>query len=291
MPKIHLYKKTQQSGFTLIEILIAVAIMVLLSALTIAAFSTLNKQVSLDTTSQNILSVLRRARSQTLASENESTYGVHFETSKYVLFKGTSYTNGAAYNKEFNLSETEIYAVTLAGGVSDVVFDRIRGTTSQSGTVSTRLSLDTSKTNTVSIDPSGQVSLSNTLTTTGSRLSDSRHLHYDLGWSIQNSTTLTLTWTDAPNPTVTQNIAMIGFFNVGKSSFDWSGTITVNSVDQVLRIHTHSLDATSTILSISRDVRYNTKALSVSIDGKNIVSYTAAGVATVGAYGGTMSVQ
>ena len=284
-------KPPNSEGFTLIEILIAVAILMLLAFLAIASFTTFRQQVEIDSSSQNILSTLRLARSKTLASESEDNYGVHFQADKYVLFKGTSYNPDDSSNNEYTLTDSEIFSISLNGEGSDVIFNRVRGTTDEDGSVSIRLLSDSSRTHTININSYGQVSVSDTVTTSSTRDMDSRHLHFDLGWSIQNSTTLTLAFTDSPNPPVTQNITMAGFFNVGKTIFDWSGTIIVNGSDQVLRVHTHSLDAFNTALSITRDVRYNDKALTVSIDGQAVVSYTAAGVATVGAFGGTMTVQ
>ncbi len=285
MPK----KLFNQGGFTLIELLISIAILLIVTTLVIFSLRTFGRQVEIDSVGQDILSTLRLARSKTLASEGETTYGVHFESGKYVLFSGSSYTAGAAGNKEYNLSESEINSITLTGGGSEVIFDRIRGTTSYDGTVSVRLTSDTSQARTIIINPSGQVSLSQTVTTSDTRTKDSRHLHFVLqSWSIYNSTTLTLNY---PNDSVTQNVTMASYFNAGKTEFDWSGTIAVGGSDQVLRIHTHSLTVSATTLSIDRDLRYNNKALTVSIDGKQIVSYTAGGTATVGAYGGSMTVQ
>jgi prepilin-type N-terminal cleavage/methylation domain-containing protein len=280
-----------QKGFTFIEILIAVVILVLITLLMLASFTTLRQQVEIDSSSQNILSVLRLARSKTLASESEDSYGVHFQSDKYVLFKGTTYNALDSNNKDYTLTDSEINSISLNGGGGDVIFNRIRGTTDEYGTVTIRLLTDTSKTHTININNYGQVSLNDTVTVSSTRVFDSRHLHFNLGWSIQNSTTLTLAYTDSPNPPVTQNIAMSGYFNVGKTLFDWSGTVDVNGAEQELRIHTHSLDAFNTTLSINRDIRYNNKALTVSVDGQTIVTYTAAGVATVGAFGGTMTVQ
>lgn len=276
-------------GFTLIEIVISLGILAILAALTFTSYSNLQRQLDIDTTAQNIISVIKLARTNTTASNSESNYGVHFETGKYVLFTGNSYTAGAATNKEYSLNSSEIYATSLNGGGSEVIFDRIRGTTSQPGTVSVRLVDQTNQTAVISITAAGQVSISNNLTQNNTRIADSRHLHFDLGWSIQTATTLTLAFSDTP--TVTQNIAMAGFFDAPKSEFDWSGTTDVNGTDQVLRVHTHTLNTTNTVLSVHRDIRYNTKTLTVSIDGKQIVTYTAAGVATIGAFGGVMSVQ
>lgn len=284
-------KPLKPEGFSLIEILIGVAILFLIAFLAIASFTTFRQQVEIDSSSQNILSILRLARSKTLASESEDNYGVHFQSDKYVLFKGAAYDSNDSSNREYILTDSEIYSITLNGGGSDVIFNRIRGTTDEYGSVAIRLIVDTSKANTININSYGQVSVSDAVVTSSTRVTDSRHLHFDLGWSIQNSTTLTLAFTDSPNPPVTQNVAMAGYFNVGKTAFDWSGTITVNGSDQILRVHTHSLDAFNTTLTITRDIRYNNKALTVSIDGQAVVSYTAAGVATVGAFGGTMTVQ
>lgn len=281
----------KESGFTLIEILVSIAVILIITILTLFSLTTLNKQVSIDSASQNILSTLRFARSQTLASKNQTTYGVHFETSKFVLFSGTSYDASATSNKDYTLGEAEISDISLNGAGSEVIFARIRGTTTQFGTVTVRLTSDISKTKTININSSGQVSITDSTSNPTARVTDSRHLHFDLGWSIQTATTLTLTFHDSPNPDTTQNIAMAGFFDGPKSVFDWSGTVTVGGSDQILQVHTHSLDAFNTTLSITRDKRYNTKALDVSIDSKAIVSYSAAGIATVGAYGGTLTPQ
>lgn len=281
----------KNNGFTLIEILIAIGIILIITVVTLFSLSTLNKQVSLESASQNILSTLRLARSQTLASKSQSAYGVHFETTKYVLFTGTSYTDGAAGNKEYLLGDSEISSISLNGAGGEVVFARIRGSTTQYGSVVVRLTSDTNKSKTINIDSSGQVSLNDTITSPTARLADSRHLHFDLSWSLQTAVTLTLTFHNSLNPDTVQNIAMAGFFDGPKSVFDWSGTVDVNGSNQTLRVHTHSLDAFDTELSITRDKRYNDKAVDVSIDSKAIVSFSAAGVATVGAYGGTMTTQ
>ncbi len=278
-------------GFTLIELLVATGILAILMAIAFAGFRIFSKQVDVDSTAQQIISTLQLAQNRTLASENETSYGVHFETSKYVFFKGTTYNSADSSNKVYNLSRVEIYQINLAGGATDVVFDRVKGTTADSGNVVIRSTLDTAKIATITVNFLGEASLQGSSAPAGTRITDTRHLHFNLGWSIQSSSTLTLVFSDPPNPDVTQNISMAPYFNSGKTVFDWSGSIDVNGSSQTPRIHTHSLDATNTLLSVHRDRQKNTKAVQISIDGKGIVSYTAAGAATVGSFGGTMSVQ
>jgi prepilin-type N-terminal cleavage/methylation domain-containing protein len=286
MPKLQTDKLfLKQGGFTLIELLVATAIILLITAIVIFSLRTFGQQIEIESTGQNILSTLRLARSQTLASEGETNYGVHFENDKFVLFSGSNYIAGASSNKEYKLVDSEINNIALNGGGNEVIFERIRGSTSQHGTVTVRLTVENNRAFTININPSGQVSYSEAVTTSDTRIKDSRHLHFDLGSSIQGATTLTLSFTDLPNPPVIQNISMAANFSGGPppTSFDWSGTVNVNGSDQVLKIHTHSLDSTNTILSIHRDRRYNNKALTVLIDGLQIVSYTALdGIATKG---------
>lgn len=123
---------------------------------------------------------------------------------------------------------------------------------------------------------------------------DSRHLEFDLenpfgyGWSIQGATTLTLVFSDSPNPDITKNVTMANFFSGGATGFGWEDEVDVNGDTEELRVHTHYIDSNDTVLSIHRDQILNNKAVAISIDGKAIVSYTAGGTPTVEAYGGNM---
>lgn len=286
LPRKH-FLDLSEKGFTLLEMIIVVGILAILLTLSFAAIQLFTGQVNLDTSSQQVLSTLQLARNRTLASTGEMQHGVHFETSKYVLFEGSTYDSMDPDNQEFNLSSVEIYEINITGG-DDVVYDRIRGTTSNNGNVKIRLTADNTKTETILVNSSGSVSLLETVSPTDTRVVDTRHLHFDLGWSIQGTTTLTF---DFPNDAHTENIPMAGFFNAGQTEFDWEGTITVGGDDQIMRVHTHLLNATDTTLSIHRDRQKNDKAVDISIDSNDIVSFTAIGAASVGNFGGTMTVQ
>jgi len=119
-------------------------------------------------------------------------------------------------------------------------------------------------------------------------VTDSRHMEFDLGWSIRGHTTLKLVFHDPPNPDVVKDVAMSGFFNGTNTEFDWEGTVVVGGSNQTMRIHTYYLDSEDTMLSIDRDRRVNNKAVDVSIDGMAIASYAINGTPTVGANGGSM---
>lgn len=294
-------KGMRSSGFSLLEILIAVFIIIMLATAAVFSFGSLRNSTSVSTTAGQIVSALQLARSQTVSGVNDTNFGVHFETNQYVLFEGTTYDSNAASNEVYPLSDSvEINTITLSGGGSEVVFDRIEGTTGNDGSIEIRSTADTTQTATVTVLPSGLIGMSSpdssssatpTPSPSSSRITDTRHMHFDLGYSIQGASTMTLTFQDPPEPDVVQQVNMPDFFNAGQTDFDWEGTITVSGSGQTLRIHTHSITPTTTELSITRDGRYNDKALIVKIDGQTIVSYAADGTATVGSGGGTMTAQ
>lgn len=277
------------SGFSLVEILVVLAIILLLSGVVIVSYRTFGRNINLGTVSQQIVVVLDDARSRTVASLNDSQYGVQFTNNTYTLFQGSAY-NQAASGSEIHLlpNGIEFGDITLSGGGNSVVFNRITGTTSQPGIIVLRLTDTPTNTQTITISSQGQADASGSVSPTGTRLTDTRHVHFTLGWTIQGTSTLTLVFS---NPSQTENISMSDYFNPDQTEFDFEGDIDVGGDHEHVRVQSHSIDATNTTLSIERDRRDNQKAVAISIDGHDIVSYAADSTATVGGDGGTMEIQ
>lgn len=147
------------AGFTLLEIIISAGILVLIAALTAAAFSSFYKTLALNAAAENGLVMLQQARSNTLSSKDSSEYGVHFESSRIVFFKGAAFSEPNPDNEEYKLSSfVEIYGISLNGAGSDVVFQKLTGKTGQYGVISLRLKSDISKTKTITINSNGSAS-------------------------------------------------------------------------------------------------------------------------------------
>lgn len=287
------FQASRRSGFTLIEILITLGIFAILGSITLNALSNVRTEHLLNAAVSETIDTIRLAQSKTLASESDSQYGIRFESDRVILFRGSSYAAGTTTETNVFSSRVRITEVSLFGGGSDVVFQRLTGTTTAYGTIQMEAG---SYKRTLTIDASGAVrTAAGSLAPTGSRLTDTRHVNFQLGWSIQNATSLKLTFSNLPSANTVATIEAQGYFNADKTFFTWEGTINVNGSNQTIKIHTVSLSASDTMLSIHRNGSLNNKALVVSIvDGgveKEIASYTAAGAVTAGAYGGTMTVQ
>lgn len=273
-------------GFTLLEVVIVLALIGLLLALGAWNLNHSVEQINVDIGSHNVIATLQLARSRTVASQDDTQYGIHFNTTQYVLFQGSSYTAGDSNNEVYTLANgLEFFNVSLGGG-NDVIFQRVEGNTTNAGTIGLRPIAQPANSRLIQILPTGGVGLQSSVTLSNTRLTDTRHLHFDLNWSIQTANNLTLTF-----PGFQQTIAMASYFNSDKSVFDWEDTVTVNGNEEIFRIHTHALDASHTVLSIHRDRRYDDLSVVVAIDNKQIATYAANGTATVGPFGGTMQPQ
>ena len=268
-------------GFTLIELLIVIGVVAILTAGVLVSYRSASGGIELKTNAFKIVDVLNLARQRTIASLGSSEYGVHFEASQFVLFKGAAYSAPDPDNIFYALPDTlEIADVSLVGGGSEVVFDRITGKTAQSGSLKARLVSDIGKFKTINILSSGRADISSdALAPAGTRVSDSRHVHFTYGQSISGTGSLVLNF---PDDSVTQNIDFPTYYS--GDAFDWSGTVTVGGIPQVLRVHTHANSGSSADFSVTRDLRYNTvnKRLKIYLDAVNLVNYETDGTVTAG---------
>jgi len=281
-------KKDQ--GLTLIELLVVISILLIILGITIQSFRYFQGNEALSDSAEKIINILRMAQSKTLASEGTgqvgSQYGVYFDKitnpHQYTLFKGANYAADPSSYEVHQISKSvEIYEINLAGGGQEVVFNRLTGETGNFGKVSLMLKSDNSKTRTIGIQSSGKITLGEEafLPDDSGRKTDSRHVHFDLGWSIQNATALKFYF---PNTSEWKTVDDItSYFDAGKTEFDWEGLFSIGTVDQIFRIHTHSLDMFDTLLCINRDRnngKTNQEVIIYIVDGgidKDIAHYLA----------------
>lgn len=287
-------------GVTFIESIVTIGIIIILLLISVPGFLFFQRRSEINNSLEELINVLRTGQNKTLASEEASQYGVYFDITtsphQYTLFKGPNFASrDGSFDKVYNLPERiEIYQISLNG--NEVVFEKITGNASPDGNLSLRLITNPEEIKTIYIESSGQIGLTVPSVPSVGRIKDSRHVHFNLGWSIRDAATLKFYF---PNILQTEQIDMANYFNAGKTEFDWEGAFSVGGVDQVFRIHTHFLDAVNTSLCIHRD-RNNGKSnqevivsiVDVGVD-KDIAHYLADADDTiiVEAYGGTKEVQ
>ena len=159
LPETRNHKLKTSSGFTLVEILIALFIIGLLSTILTGVLSKYRDRQALSTASETILTALSEARQKTLSLENNMQYGVYFDKSRVVIFPGTVFSEPNSLNQEFPLeSAVNISTTSLVTSTSTVVFSKVTGAVSNYGSVTVSLKSSTSTNKVINISASGGVS-------------------------------------------------------------------------------------------------------------------------------------
>lgn len=271
-------------GFTLIELLVVLAVGALLAGGAVVSWANIRSNSGLMAAADLVKTTLEQARLMTLSRQNDANWGVRINTSDIVLHKGPIFIDGDAANRVVSLPVgLKIQTISLENGGNEVLFDGLTGTTTP-GSIVVSAGDGPSQQKTIYIARSGLVTLAASGTAAKS-LTDSRHLHFNLGWSIQPSSQIIFKFS---NPDDTRAVLMSPYFNADKTSWDYTGNFNMGGQTQKIRVHTHSLSPADTLLSVERNRMNNTVALEILIDGKSIVSYLADGTVAKGAFGGEM---
>jgi len=154
--------KKGKRGVTLLEIILVLAILAILAASSVGGLSAYRgKQVLSGETSQ-VAAIFSKARSQTLASRSELSYGVRLETDRVTLYTGPTFDSVPGTREEYVLHNmVNLTDISLSGGGTDVLFERLTGETASYGTFRVTLLSDTSQHNTFSIKQTGLTGLEN----------------------------------------------------------------------------------------------------------------------------------
>ncbi len=138
-------------GFTLLEMMVALGIIILLAAVTVPFYNQISFSRTTESARGELTSVLRLAASQASASQNDSAFGVYILSNHYILFRGNSYASRIAVeDRSFDLPA----GITLSG-LNEVVFAKQTGLPNVTGTIS--LINQLGQTMTVSINSQGLI--------------------------------------------------------------------------------------------------------------------------------------
>lgn len=285
-----------KKGFTLVEIIIVIFIITIVALMTYVGFRYYTRGLEIRSGVQIINKALVEVKSRTIASKGASRWGVHFDENQYVIYKvdlgvnpDEGYNSASADNEVHTLSKNielcEINLQTIsAEAVFGVYYQYLDGINDKiSGTVKVCDKNDNSRAETITIERQGSIETE----TPSLNTIESRHLHFQINQDVTNTSVLRLNFT---SDSVVKDIAFQNYYYEGE--FNWSDIIVVNGQEQRLKIHSHSLDASSVLLCIHRDERFNTKPLTISLrdingdgdtsDSLEIVSYQSNTTATKG---------
>jgi len=116
-------------GFTLIEVLIVVFLIVLVSRIIFSSFGSLNNRQALDAQIDLIQSTVQKARLESLNSKNGIAHGVTFSSTSIAIFdQGSATTRVTPYSNGIKL-------ISHTLGTSSITFAKVTGLPSATGTL------------------------------------------------------------------------------------------------------------------------------------------------------------
>jgi prepilin-type N-terminal cleavage/methylation domain-containing protein len=152
----HLLQPAGRKGFTMLEMLMVIAIMALAIIIVSLPFGNLNSTQALEKSASLAISVLDEARSMTLSAVDDAQYGVRLESDSLILFKGASYSASDPENVVTPLNVmVGLRDISLTGGGVSIIFNRLTGNTAQTGTFELYLHSDTTTYRTISVSGTG----------------------------------------------------------------------------------------------------------------------------------------
>ena len=155
--KISQNNKKYTRAFSLIEILIAIAIMLVIAGVSVTSLLNWRREKTIDSASDIVLSVLQGARNLTVNAYQGNQYGVYFgENDRVISFTGTTYNPSDVSNIVTLLPAGEIISTSTLG--TTIVFQKFSGGVLGSGSVAISDKNNASTTRTILIDISGAVS-------------------------------------------------------------------------------------------------------------------------------------
>ncbi len=128
--KKRLESVSRQSGFTFVEILLTIALMGILFAMSAPIYQSLQTNNDLDIAINTIAQSSHRAQTLSQAVDGDSTWGLKVQSGSIVLFQGVDYASR-------DVSFDEVYdlpGAIVPSGLQELTFAKLSGEPSTTGT-------------------------------------------------------------------------------------------------------------------------------------------------------------
>lgn len=144
----------KEDGFTLVELLIVIAVTLALAATAMPLYGRLQSARQLDAEMTLIIQNLRLARGRSVAGINNSVHGVEFASNRYILYQGSSY---AARDEDFDQVFVLDSSLTISSNLASNEVDFSKGIGLPDNTGSITISHGVTGSRVISVNSLGKV--------------------------------------------------------------------------------------------------------------------------------------
>ncbi len=112
-----------KKGFTLIELIIVVGLVIMLSSLTLPVGFNFFQESTLRDQARNLESSLRKAQAVAISGRGDANAGIKIAENSYIIFEGSSYEN-----RRSSLDIIIPFSISISpGGNDEIVFEKTTG--------------------------------------------------------------------------------------------------------------------------------------------------------------------
>ncbi len=121
----------KKNGFTLLELLLVVALMGILAVVAAPMYLSLQAENEMNITSVTIGDIIRKTQLKAQAVDGNSSWGTEIQTGNLIIFKGDNFSN-----RDQSLDEIFSIANTITvSGLTEIIFSPLNGIPNNTGTI------------------------------------------------------------------------------------------------------------------------------------------------------------
>lgn len=144
------YQLQANKGFTLLEVLLSIAVVAVLAGFSLPIFRTMLTKNDLDVATVTVAQTLRRTQILSQAVDGDTSWGIKVQSGTITLFRGTSYgTRDSSFDETFDLPTS-----INPSGTTEIVYAKFTGLPQTTGSIIFSTANDTK---TISVNEKGTV--------------------------------------------------------------------------------------------------------------------------------------
>lgn len=139
------------TGFTLIEVLLSIAMMAIIAGISIPIYQSVQVRNDLDIAATTLAQSIRRSQVLSQGMDGDTNWGVKVQIGSIIIFRGVSY---AARDVSFD----EVFSVPTSivpSGLSEIISEKLTGMPQSMGTITFTSSLN--ETRTLTLNAKGNI--------------------------------------------------------------------------------------------------------------------------------------